>query len=117
MSPHRGISLGANIALQTCALIIDGLQVVVSLLSLLPFVGFVLSYVLGVTLNILAFLLFGFWFSVLGVCIFRSYPLHFIVAIILENVPLFNFVPGWWGFVSYIIDRENAKASGSSGTL
>lgn len=104
----------ASIALTIAAIIVDALQALISLLVFIPLFGIPLAFLAGKIVDILAFLGFGIWFSDLGICLMREYPLQYLGTITLENIPVLNVVPGWWFFVTSIIASERMRAEESS---
>lgn len=82
-------------------------------INMLPFVGFLLSLILGPVLTISALLLFTIWFAALGVWIFKPPYLKItIVVLIIEFLPFLDSIaPGWVGFVHYICSRANRVQS------
>ena len=104
-------------ALIAVAILIDGLQALISLRAFIPVIGLVIAFVLGVVVDILAILLFAIWFSHINVSLMTRYPLGFLATIVLENVPVVNSAPGWTWFVVTTIARERLAEDSSSGEV
>lgn len=110
----RRVSTIAATALIAVAILVDGLQFLITLFALLPIVGPVLSFALGLVVSILAMFLFGIWFSHLNVSLTSRYPLGFIVTIVLELVPVVSTSPAWTWFVVKTIVQERIRERLSS---
>jgi len=111
----RPLGMIAASGLIAAAVITDILQSLVDLLVFIPAVGIILSFVLGVIIDISAMIIFGMWFSILGVSLVGRYPLGFLGTSILEIIPLLNILPGWTMFVTLIIIEERIKGRSSGG--
>lgn len=117
MSASR-IGTVTSASLISIAGLIDFIQVLIDLLVfILPPIGLMISFLLGILIDLAAMFLFGFWFSHLGVSLMRTYPFGFLGTIILENIPYINALPGWTMFVTRTIIEERLKASTSSGEV
>jgi len=110
----RRIGKVTSILLIITAITADGLQALIELLAfVVPPVGTVLAFILGVVLDLIVILLFVIWFSHIKVPLMRRYPLGFLGTIVLEQIPIVNTAPGWTFFVVTTIAKENLKAGTS----
>ncbi|MBI5003792.1 hypothetical protein HZC00_01725 [Candidatus Kaiserbacteria bacterium] len=110
----RRISTLSGFLLFASALIVDGVQALVDLLVLIPGIGIVLAFALGVVVDVSACFLFGFWFSHLGLPLLTRYPLGFLGTLVIENIPGLNSLPTWTLFVAKIIAQERIREGTSS---
>ncbi|MBI2030835.1 hypothetical protein HYT05_04395 [Candidatus Kaiserbacteria bacterium] len=110
----RRVSTIAATALITVAILIDGLQFLITLFALLPAIGPVLSFTLGFVVSVLSIFLYGIWFSHLNVSLTTRYPLGFLATIVLEFIPVVSTSPGWTWFVVKTIAQERIRERLSS---
>lgn len=113
MSARRVSTVAATILI-IVAVLIDGLQFLITLFALLPVVGPVLSFTLGFVVSVLSIFLFGIWFSHLNVSLTTRYPLGFLATIVLEFIPVVSTSPGWTWFVVKTIAQERIRERLSS---
>ena len=116
MSARRVSTIAATILI-IVAVLIDGLQFLITLFALLPVVGPVLSIALGFVVSVLSIFLFGIWFSHLDVPLTTRYPLGFLATIVLEFIPVISTSPGWTWFVVKTIAQERLREAASSGEV
>jgi len=99
---------GAMIVL---AVIIDVLQLGVSALVLIPFIGFVLAMLLGPFISFIAAVIFGIWFSSCGLSLLQERrTLGFLGTILGEIVPFLGAIPWWTFFISFTVISERLKS-------
>lgn len=104
---QKPLSLTTAFLLIFIAALTDGLQVLTGLLIIIPFGGPVLAFVSGLIITIFASLLFGFWFSLLGISLFNKHPLAFIITLALEYTPGIGLIPSWTVFVVRTLYAEH----------
>lgn len=113
----RRVSTMAATALITVAVLIDGLQFLITLFAFLPVVGPILSIALGFVVSVLSIFLYAIWFSHLDVPLMTRYPLGFLATIVLEFIPVVSTSPGWTWFVVKTITQERIRERLSSGEV
>ncbi len=113
MSKQRVGTVAATVLI-IVAILIDGLQFLITLFALLPIVGPIMSIALGFVVSVLSIFLFGIWFSHLDVSLTTRYPLGFLATIILEFIPVVSTSPGWTWFVVKTIAQERIRERLSS---
>lgn len=103
----RSVGKVTFISMLTVAIICD---VILALIALIPFVGWIINFLLG----IIVFLTFFIWFKTKGMKYtsarkIASLPLGFLI----EMIPYINILPGWT--VSVIINTQGDKVASKVG--
>lgn len=112
---YSRISKSAGWSLIIAAVLVDLTQFFVTFLALIPFIGFVLVFAVNIIISACAFIIFGIWFSHLGLSLLESRrALGTLGTILGETVPFVNSMLWWTCLITYIVISEWRKPEGQA---
>lgn len=112
MAEHKISNVKAGMMI-SIALVIDGIQALVSLLHFIPLLGNIAAIVLNTVISVTAYASFTLWFALNGIHIFKK-PRGVAVTVttmILEAIPFIKMLPGlsFWVWRIIVISRVKEK--------
>ena len=113
MNNDQEISKITMWAMIAVALFFDGIQVGVAWIYLIPFVGFILAWVISTGVSIFAFLTFFLWFHLAGLKFNSKIAATTVGAFFIELMPGLSALPAWTLsiVVTFIFFRTKKVAS------
>ena len=95
MSNNQEISKITMWAMIAVALFFDGIQAGVAWIYFIPFVGFILAWVISTGVSIFAFLTFFLWFHLAGLKFNSKIAATTVGAFFIELIPGLSALPAW----------------------
>ena len=91
------------------ALFFDGLQFGADLINFIPFVGFILAWVITSGISLFAFMTFSLWFRLLEIKFNTKIVATTAGAFFIELIPVLNALPAWTLSIVLIMLMQKSK--------
>lgn len=95
MGNNKEINKMVMWAMIAVALFFDGIQAGSAWIYLIPFVGFMLAWVISTGVSIFAFLTFFLWFHLAGLKFNSKIAITTVGAFFIELIPGLSVLPAW----------------------